>query len=173
MIDTNHDNICIRDMCQDDIESIHAENLANGWHSDRKVYERYFFQQNNHKLYVFVAEFNGSFAGYTTLRPCAITGPFSNKGIPEISDLNVFIKYRRRGIGSRLLDAAENTARKFNSIVSLGVGLHAGYGSAQRLYIKKGYLFDGSGVWYKGSLLEPYSDCCNDDDLVLYLFKQL
>ena len=32
---------------------------------------------------------------------------------------------------------------------------------------------DGSGVWYKDSPLEPYDDCQNDDDLVLYLQKNL
>lgn len=32
-------------------------------------------------------------------------------------------------------------------IVCIGVGLHAGYGSAQRMYVKRGYIPDGTGVW--------------------------
>lgn len=54
----------------------------------------------------------------------------------------------------------------------LGVGLHSGYGSAQRMYIKRGYIPDGSGVWYNNMLLEQNAQCRNDDDLVLYLIKE-
>ncbi len=55
--------------------------------------------------------------------------------------------------------------------VCLGVGLHSGYGGAQRLYAKRGYLPDGSGVWYRDAVCEPYAICRNDDDLILYLSK--
>ena len=51
--------------------------------------------------------------------------------------------------------------------------LHNGYGSAQRMYVKRGYIPDGTGVWYRGSVCPQYTDCCNDDDLVLYLSKKL
>ncbi len=40
-----------------------------------------------------------------------------------------------------------------------------------RLRHQRGYIPDGSGVWYKDRVCEPYRDCCNDDDLVLYLSK--
>ena len=71
------------------------------------------------------------------------------------------------------MDAAEALAAKASDTVYLGVGLHSGYGSAQRMYIKRGYIPDGSGVWYKDEVCEPYSQCRNDDDLVLYLSKKL
>ena len=71
------------------------------------------------------------------------------------------------------MDVAEQIAGEYSDTVYLGVGLHSGYGSAQRLYIKRGYLPDGSGVWYKDAVCEPYSSCCNDDDLILYLSKKL
>lgn len=100
-------------------------------------------------------------------------GAFSNQGIPEIVDFGVLEKYRCRGIGSKLMDVAEQLAGEYSDTVYLGVGLHSGYGSAQRLYIKRGYLPDGSGVWYKDVVCEPYSSCCNDDDLILYLSKKL
>ena len=48
---------------------------------------------------------------------------------------------------------------------------HSGYGAAQRLYSKRGYLPDGSGVWYRDAPMEPYGPCAADDDLVLYLWK--
>ena len=51
--------------------------------------------------------------------------------------------------------------------------MHSGYGSAQRMYVKRGYLPDGSGIWYGEKVCEPYSECRNDDDLALYLSKAL
>lgn len=68
---------------------------------------------------------------------------------------------------------AEEIASKYSDTVYLGVGLHSGYGSAQRMYVKRGYIPDGSGVWYGRSVCEPYGKCCNDDDLNLYLSKTL
>lgn len=57
--------------------------------------------------------------------------------------------------------------------MSLGVGVHNGYGSAQRMYGKRGYIPDGTGVWYGEKVCTPYTECCNDDDLILYLSKKL
>lgn len=173
MIYYNDGDILIRNMRKEDIEIIHAENLSHGWHSEITVYENYFFKQEDGSLYAFVAEYNNDFAGYTTLRPQSLAGPFANKGMPEVADFNVFIKYRRKGIGSKILDIAEGMASDMSHTITLGVGLHSGYGSAQRLYIKRGYVPDGSGVWYRDNQLEQYVDCCNDDDLVLYMSKQL
>ena len=82
-------------------------------------------------------------------------------------------KYRRHGIGSRLMDAAEQIASNYADTVYLGVGLHSGYGSAQRMYVRRGYLPDGSGVWFQDRVCEPYASCCNDDDLNLYFSKKL
>ena len=71
------------------------------------------------------------------------------------------------------MDVAEELAKKKSDYVSLAVGLHNVYGSAQRMYVKRGYIPDGSGVWYNGKILEPYSSCVNDDDLILYFSKCL
>lgn len=142
-------------------------------HPNIETYESYFKEQGCHKRYVFIAEYEGKVAGYATLLPSAEDGPFANQGIPEVVNFGVFIKYRNKGIGNKILDAAENVAAQLSDTVSLGVGVHSGYGSAQRIYISRGYLFDGSGVWYKRKQLEQYANCCNDDDLVLFLSKPL
>ena len=71
------------------------------------------------------------------------------------------------------MDVAEEIAATYSDIIYLGVGLHCGNGSAQRMYVKRGYIPDGSGVWYGEKVCEPYADCCNDDDLVLYFSKEL
>jgi hypothetical protein len=57
--------------------------------------------------------------------------------------------------------------------VYLAVGLHKFYGPAQRLYARRGYVPDGSGVWYGDKPCEPYEAYRNDDELNLYLIKNL
>ena len=46
-------------------------------------------------------------------------------------------------------------------------------GPAQRIYVKRGYIPDGSGVWYQNKVLDQYAPCVNDDDLLLFLSKSL
>lgn len=70
------------------------------------------------------------------------------------------------------MDAAEKIAAEYADVVYLGVGLHGGYGSAQRMYVKRGYIPDGTGVWYGEKVCPQYAECCNDDDLVLYFSKK-
>ena len=111
--------------------------------------------------------------GQCTLDLHPAEGPWGGKGIPEIVDLTVFFDVRGKGIGNRLLDAAENEAARIADSVCLAVGVHSGYGPAQKIYIKRGYIPDGSGIWYQGRVLEQYAPCMNDDDLVLYLSKKL
>ena len=146
---------------------------AQGWHKPQSQYEGYLKEQRAGVRKVLVARWQGEAAGYVTLRPEAKAGPFAGKGWPEIVDFNVLEKFQRKGIGSRLMDCAEAEAAKTSRIVCLGVGLHSGYGPAQRMYIKRGYLFDGTGVWYQDKHLEEGAPCANDDELVLYLSKYL
>ena len=122
---------------------------------------------------MFIAELCGEVKGQCTLVLHPSGGPWSGKGIPEITDLTVFMDARKKGIGSRLLDAAESEAAKRSDTVYLAVGIHSGYGSAQRIYVKRGYIPDGTGAWYRGSVLDQYAPCVNDDDLVLFMSKDL
>ncbi len=39
------------------------------------------------------------------------------------------------------------------------------------IYIKRGYIPDGSGMGYKGKQLEQYASCYNDDNLLLFMSK--
>ncbi len=41
------------------------------------------------------------------------------------------------------------------------------------MYVRRGYIPDGGGVWYGEKVCGQYENCCNDDDLVLYLLKKL
>ena len=165
--------ISIRAMCEKDIDTILLNYAEQGWSKPSEVLEKYLDGQRNNFLYVFVAEYNNDVTGYAILYPDTEVGPFAFQKIPVISDLIVFEKYQRKGIGNKILDEAEKKASDLSDRVQLGVGLHSGYGSAQKLYIKRGYISDGTGVWYNDSHLEQYADCKNDDGLVLFLVKAL
>lgn len=174
MIYYSDQEITIRSLQPEDADTIAAEEVAQGWinASPQKYYQRLQDQENG-KAISLAADYRGQVAGYINVYFRPEKGAFANQGIPEIVDFGVLEKYRCRGIGSKLMDVAEQIAGEYSDMVYLGVGLHSGYGSAQRLYIKRGYLPDGSGVWYKDVVCEPYSSCCNDDDLILYLSKKL
>lgn len=80
-------------------------------------------------------------------------------------------------IGSLLLETAEKGASTKSEIIGIGVGLYAGadggYESAQRLYIKHGYIPDGKGITYNYELTIPGNSYPLDDDLVLWFTKKL
>lgn len=165
--------IVIRNMKIEDAQIMYDTYASYGWHPNLHTYITYFEEQTEGKRKVFVAEYRGEVAGLCTLVYHPEEGPFGNKDIPEIVDLCVFFHLHRLGIASKLMDACEKEASKVSHMVYLAVGVHSGYGPAQRMYIKRGYLPDGSGVWYQGQILGQYENCCNDDDLVLFLSKQL
>ena len=173
MIYWENGEILIRDMVKQDAQIITDGEIAQGWHQTVEKYEMRLRHQAEGRSVSLVAEYQGNVAGYINVYPHSEWGAFAHQGYPEIVDFGVLEKYRRNGIGSKLMDVAEEIAARYADTVYLGVGLHHGYGSAQRMYVKRGYIPDGSGVWYGEQVCPPYSDCCNDDDLVLYLSKKL
>ena len=165
--------ILIRDMMRSDAQIITDEEIAQGWNQTVEKYELRLKDQAEGKSISLVAEYKGNVAGYINIYLNSKYGAFANQGYPEIVDFGVLVKYRKNGVGSKLMDVAEKVAAQYSNIVYLGVGLHEGYGSAQRMYVKRGYIPDGTGVWYGEEVCPQYSDCCNDDDLVLYFSKEL
>ncbi|MCA1054102.1 GNAT family N-acetyltransferase [Rossellomorea aquimaris] len=166
-------NLFIRSMKESDGVDFVKAFEAQGWQKPLDLFQAYFMQQSNRKRKVIVAETNKKLAGYVTLVSNSNVGPFASINIPEIVDLNVLIRFQNRGIGNKMMDVAERLASETCDFVSLAVGLHYGYGAAQRMYSKRGYIPDGTGVWYQGKQLEQYAPCVNDDDLTVYLLKEL
>ena len=162
----------IRKMQESDIKDLSRGFIRQGWPSREEVLTRYFEEQESGEREVLVAEVEGAVAGYITILPSAKHGPFAEI-YPELSDFNVFEPFRNQGIGNQLLEEAEKRVKFVSSKVTLGVGLHLGYGPVQRLYIRRGYIPDGTGVWYRNQPLEMNATCQNNDDLVLYLVKEL
>ena len=167
-------SIIYRHVAQSDIDRVIAQFIAQGDNKPREVWEKYVREQENGERIVIIAEAGGEIAGYVTLYPEAKDAvPFLGKGIPEIKDFHVFKKFQRRGIGTVLMDKIEKIASEIADTICLGVGLHSGYGTAQRMYVKRGYVFDGSGAWDGSVLATPYGMVENGDDLVLFMSKKL
>jgi GNAT superfamily N-acetyltransferase len=99
--------------------------------------------------------------------------PFLAAGIPEIQDLNVVPAFRRRGVATGLMDAAEALVAEGAPVAGIGVGLHPGYGAAQRLYALRGYVPDNRPLTYCGAFVEEGQTVCLDDALVMHLTKRL
>ena len=162
----------IRKMQESDIQELSRGFISQGWPSREEILTRYFKEQESGEREVLVAEVEGALAGYITILSCAKQGPFAEI-YPELSDFNVFEPFQNQGIGNLLLEEAEKQVRLISDKVTLGVGLHSGYGPAQRLYIKRGYIPDGSGVWYQNHRPAMDATCEDIGDLVLYLSKDL
>ena len=163
----------IRSMVPEDAKIYFDTYQSYDWHPQMETYENYYRDQEEGRRLVFVPEHEGKVAGICTLLLEPKEGPYAGCGWPEINDFTVFFHLHNRGIGNKLLDVVEDEAAKISDHVFLAVGVHSGYGAAQRIYVKRGYIPDGSGVWYQGKQLEPYAPCVNDDDLLLFMAKKL
>lgn len=163
----------IRSMVESDAETFFKIFQSYGWNHEKETYQGYYRDQEKGARNVYVAEYEGKVAGYCTVVFRPQNGPWKGEAKPEICDLRVFNEYQHKGIGNRILSVLEEDVAAFADEVTLAVGLHYGYGRAQRLYVKRGYLPDGSGVWYGSQVVEQYADCCNDDSLNLYMSKKL
>ena len=162
----------IRKMQESDIKELSRGFISQGWPSREEILTRYFKEQESGEREVLVAEVEGALAGYISILPCAKQGPFAEI-YPELSDFNVFEPFQNQGIGNLLLEEAEKRVKLTSDKVTLGVGLHSGYGPAQRLYIKRGYIPDGTGVWYQNHQPAMNAVCEDIGELVLYLSKNL
>ena len=174
MIYYQDEELLIRDMEEADAQIFNDEYIAQGWHPEIDYYLMRIREAAEGKCVAMTAVYQGCPAGSLYLYRSAKEGPFKGTGYPEIVDFSVLKKYQRRGVGARLMDAAEQIAAKYADTVCLGVGLSREYGTAQRMYVKRGYVPDGSGVWYQGKQCVQYETVCTvDDDLVLSLSKKL
>lgn len=171
MIYYQDEKCTVRRMIETDPEVICREEIAQGWHATEEKYKTRLADDRAGKSIALVAEYEGQVAGYINIYLNAIE--VDGKRYDELVDFGVLEKFRRRGIGTILMDTAEQIVSETGDTVYLEVGLHNGYGAAQRMYVKLGYIPDGQGVLYKGEVCLPYHPCRNDDDLTLRFSKQL
>ena len=170
-------DVLIRSLTEEDIKAIVSSFHQIGWNKPESLFAGYLKEQEAGERIVWVAYFKCEFAGYVTLKWQSGYASFKAENIPEIMDLNVLPHYRKMGIGSLLLDCVEKEAATKSQIIGIGVGLYegsdGGYGAAQRLYIKRGYIPDGKGVTYNYEPTIPGNSYPLDDDLVLWFTKKL
>lgn len=155
MVYFSNGQITIRNMEYGDAQIITDAEIEQGWDASIEKYLKRIEDQRLGKAISLVAEYSGKPVGYINIYSDNTCGAFGGKGYPEIVDFGVLEKYRNQGIGTILMDIAEEIAATYADIVYLGVGLHSGYGSAQRMYVKRGYIPDGSGVWYQDKICKP------------------
>jgi len=165
--------IKIRELQEGDILPIAEAFDAIGWNKPAAQYRRYLAEQSESSRQVLVAFENEKFAGYLTIVWESDYPPFAEKQIPEIQDFNVLPNVRRKGIGTKLMDAAEEIVSQKSAIVGIGVGLQADYGAAQRLYVLRGYVPDGRGISWQNRFPKYGEQVTVDDDLNLYFTKKL
>lgn len=165
--------VAIRFLQEADSVIIAGAFSAIGWSKTVEQFRRYFSEQESGARNVFVATSNQEFAGYVTLNWQPTYPTFKDQMIPEIQDLNVLPRFRRRGVGSELLDACERHAAAAVRAVGIRVGLDQGYAAAQRLYVGRGYVPDGHGL-AQGDRLVAFGEYVEvNHDLVLSFTKPL
>ncbi len=166
-------NIQIREMTEADPSVLSKAFNDQGWNKPASQYTCTLQESQEGRRVNLVAEHKGEFAGYVTIVWESNYPPFLAASIPEIVDFNVLMKFRRLGIGTKLMDEAERLISLRSPVAGLGVCLHADYGAAQVLYARRGYVPDGRGVFYRGRHPVYGEQVKIDDDLTLYLTKQL
>ena len=163
----------IRELQPHDVQIMADAFQTIGWENSKplSLFERYLSEQLDGRRHLFLAFDGDQFCGYVTVKWVPSYEPFKTNHIPEVQDFNVLPDFRRRGIGSALMDAAEQLVAQKFPVIGIGVGMYPGYGSAQRLYVKRGYVPDGRGITYNGQVVAPMASVVNDDGLVLYFTK--
>ena len=115
--------------------------FTDNYYHDREQAEKHFADHIDQDGATFVAKENNQLVGYVTV------GISYTKKIPLIANFYVAEGYRRMGLGTRLLDLAEEyIAKNLGDRVVLWVPILDAFGPAQIMYIKRGYVPDGRGV---------------------------
>jgi GNAT superfamily N-acetyltransferase len=161
--------IDVRSLAGDDIDDL-ADVFAD-WPKDRELFVRYADLAAAGLKDVVVATADAAIVGYLTIDWTSHYPAFAAAGVPEIVDFNVIARARRHGIGTRLMDEAERRIARRSPIAGIGVGMYADYGSAQRMYVKRGYVPDGAGLVVDGIAPVPGSTIVLDDAPALMFTK--
>jgi GNAT superfamily N-acetyltransferase len=158
----------------DDLAMLAATSGGAAWKGGDGRWNRYLAEQNQGRREVLLADTGDAIIAYGSLAWVSQNPSFRSAGIPEIQDLVVAEAYRNAGLGTRMVRALEERARAAGHLrVGIGVGLYRDYGAAQRLYSRLGYILDGTGVSYKNVSVEPGSQVNVDDDLVIWMLRDL
>lgn len=169
------DNITVKQLSTVDEAALldHERDLSFPWYTSGDYFLQCLDENRQGKRITLMAYIDSHLAGYCHLLHHSSYPYFSENQIPEINDLNVFPRFRRRKVASALFDELEAIAAKTYRTIGLGVGLYRDYGPAQIMYATRGYVMDGNGITYKNVPVVPGQSAVVDDELLLYLIKDL
>lgn len=165
----------IKNLEQGDIDDL-WNLVRDGRHETEDAYfERAFEEQTESKRLVFVCrDISGKVVGYVHYNRFPKYAPFRRFGLPEIQDLYVHPDYRRQGLGQLMLDHCALQAKADgHGEIGIGVGVMSGFGAAQRLYARYGFIPDGAGVTYDRDPVTTGELRALDDHLCLMMVKTL
>lgn len=169
-------DVTIREMQKKDIHCL-IETFCFPWSSVVTTtikWEQYYKEQQEQIRTVFLIEKQAQIIGYASLLRSSSYSNFKDNSIPEINDVWVSAEYRGKGFGKKLVMYLEKMAHQENhKQIGIGVGLYRDYGRAQKLYAQLGFVPDGQGVTYKYQPIVPGESYPIDDDLVMWLKKDL
>lgn len=163
----------IRPLIATDAGRIAAAFDAVGGNKPVEKYDGYLAEQQRGERAILVAETEGQFAGYVTVKWVSDYPSFRDDDVPEIQDLNVLPSTRRQGVGSALMDAAEALVSERGDVVGIGVGMDPDYGPAQAMYVRRGYVPDACGLTSQTRHVQWGDTVTVNDHLVLYFTKRL
>ncbi|MEK4042871.1 GNAT family N-acetyltransferase [Paenibacillus sp. FSL H8-0048] len=164
-------SIHIRRMKSEDMTWIHEGLAPHDVSKPLEYIEQCWEENEGGERLTLVAFRENEFAGWGHIVYSSHYPYFAENLIPEIQNLDVIPTLRKSGIGSMLMDALEAEAFAGFDTIGIGFGLYDSYGTAQRLYIKRGYVPDGRGLMYDNLPVVPGSQVRVDDELTLYLVK--
>lgn len=161
--------ITIRQAQEEDIAA-----LCRLFEKPADYFARCLAEQNEGRRQVFIAALNDADSSFGMLNWMPRYALYRRLGIPEIQDLNTIPAARGKGLASALIAHCEDITReKGCDTIGISVGLHSGFGAAQRLYVRLGYIPDGFGVTYDRQPVTAGEFRPLDDDLCLMMVKAL
>jgi GNAT superfamily N-acetyltransferase len=149
--ETPHSPFTIRSFAPRLLDRLADAFAAMPYDKPRAQYERYLAEHVASSRATLVAlagdgDDGDAVIGYVNLLWRSDYSHFADASVPEINDLNVRVEWRRRGVASALIAAAESTARAAGCRrIGIGVGATPDYDAARRLYPALGYAYDGHG----------------------------
>ena len=167
-------NIRLKEFSRNEL-ALFQESFKDTYLSDRfDLFKKYLKEHSEKNRYVLLACSDEKIVGYVTLKYVSDYENFARNHIPEIVDFNVVPRFRKRGIGRKLLKRIESVAKKSGyAQIGIGVGLSEDYGAAQRLYVKMNYIPDATGLHYDAKPVQKGTTVHVDDSLAVYLIKNL
>lgn len=168
------EGIAVSAMRGSDLDELVNADGGAWWQRDRSIWLARLDSQDSGMMHVAIGRQGADLVGYGYLSFESVCPFFRERDIPEIGDLRVAERCRRRGVAAAMIGYFECLAiSRGASQIGLGVGLYADYGAAQRLYARLGYVPDGRGMTYQHAPVAGGATVRADDDLLLWLVKSL